>query len=138
MEIILAIASGFFGLATAIMVKSLERILEKKLQSPGTQETIEERIKKLTSSLQESTNLIAEVESEISERSALVEKLKKDADTYEQLVKLKEPEVEAVAQLLRGELKKEGSRSFWKGVLVNFLFFALGLIASVVVNLLMK
>jgi t-SNARE complex subunit (syntaxin) len=138
MEIIIALAVSSFGLITSIIATSAQRALEKELQSRGTKETIEERINKLTSSLQESTNLIAEVESEISERSALVEKLKKDAETYEQLVKLKASEVEAVAQLLRGELKKEGSRSFWKGVLVNFLFFALGLIASVVVNLLMK
>jgi len=138
MDIIFVITSVAFGMISSIMGKSLEKILEEKLQPPRTKETIEERIKKLTSSLQESTNLIAEVESEISERSTLVEKLKKDAETYEQLVKLKGPEVEAVAQLLRGELKKEGSRSFWKGVIVNFMFFALGLIASVVVNLLMK
>jgi t-SNARE complex subunit (syntaxin) len=135
MESIVAIA---FGLGSAILQRVLQSLLEKKEQSRGTKETIEERINKLTSSLQESTNLIAEVEAEIFERSALVEKLKKDAETYEQVVKLKGPEVEAVAQLLRGELKKEGSRSFWKGVAVNFLFFVLGLIASVLLNLVMK
>jgi methyl-accepting chemotaxis protein len=130
------------SLLTVVMVgfitSILERFVEKSQRLAGKKETIEERIKQLTSSLQESTNLIAEVESEISERSALVEKLKKDAETYEQVVKLKGPEVEAVAQLLRGELKKEGSRSFWKGVAVNFLFFILGLIASILLGLVMK
>jgi t-SNARE complex subunit (syntaxin) len=129
--ILLTMAAGLIG---SILVEDFF----KKQRSPKTQGTIEDRIKQLTSSLQESTKLISQVESEISERSALVEKLKKDSETYEQIVKLKEADVEAIAQLLRGELKKEGNRSFWKGVAVNFLFFIFGLVGSIIIGAMLK
>jgi hypothetical protein len=92
----------------------------------------------LTNSLREATELISHIESEITSRSALAEKPQKDVDVYNKLVELKKPEVEAVAQLLRGELKKEGKRSFWKGFATNFLFFVLGAIASGIIAILVK
>ncbi len=93
-------------------------------------ETTEERVKKLTRSLHEALSLIKSIEGEIKARSTLASQLQNDIDTYNKLVDVKKPEVEAIAQLLRGELKKEGRSSFWKGVLTNFLFFILGAAAS--------
>lgn len=82
--------------------------------------------------------MVGQIESEIQERSALVQKLKNDAQTYEQIVKLKASDVEAVAQLLRGELKKEGQRSFWQSVGMNFLFYVLGAITSIGIGIMLK
>lgn len=93
-------------------------------------ETLEERINKLTSALQESSRLVAEVEKEIQMRQSLVVELKSDAEKYQKLVSLNREQVDAVAQILQGELRKEGSRSFWKGVAVNFIFFVLGALVS--------
>jgi t-SNARE complex subunit (syntaxin) len=88
--------------------------------------TVEDRIRILSHSLTEVTNLISQIESEVKTRSELVEKLKKDAELYNKLVEINKPEVEAIAQLLRGELKQESKKNFWLGVAVNFVFFVLG------------
>jgi t-SNARE complex subunit (syntaxin) len=101
-------------------------------------ETTEDRVKKLSQSLQEAVTLISEIESEIKERTTLAEKLQLDIKTYDRLVQLKKPEVEAISQLLRGELQKEGRKSFWQGFAINFLFFVLGAVTSVITSTLLK
>ena len=91
-----------------------------------SQETLEDRINKLTDALRESSHLVTEVEKEIQSRQQLVIELKNDAEKYKNLVSINQEQVDAVAQLLKGELRKEGSKSFWKGVAINFVFFILG------------
>ena len=94
------------------------------------EETLEDRINKLTSALKESSHLITTVESEIKSRQKLVSELQDDAQRYEKLISMNQEQVDAVAQVLQGELKKESKISFWKGVTVNFVFFILGAIVS--------
>lgn len=96
------------------------------------EETIEQRVRRLTGSLIEATQLIYQIEGEIESRRTLVDRLQDDLETYNRIVELKRPEVEAVAQLLRGELQKQEKLSFWQNVLINFVFFALGAITSTV------
>ena len=98
------------------------------------EEILKEKVKSLTSSLNQSTDLISEITQQINQRHELVEKLKKDHDKYQNLVNLKEEEIQAVAQLLRGELKQEGRSSFKKSFLMNSLFFILGSAVSIVVT----
>ncbi|MBB1319372.1 hypothetical protein H5123_17240 [Shewanella sp. SR43-4] len=98
-------------------------------------ETLEDRINKLTSALKESSHLVTEVEIEINKRKNLVQELQKDAEKYEKLVSINKDQVEAVAQLLQGELRKEGNKSFWKGIMANFIFFVLGAGVSVALSI---
>ena len=91
----------------------------------------EARIENLSQSLSDATSLISSIEAEISERHKLVQKLKSDYKRYEKLAELKEQEVEAVVQSLRGELRRENSKSFWLSASLNFLFFLVGIIATV-------
>lgn len=107
-------------------------------QAPGRKETIEERVGKLTDSLKEATSLINNIENEIKARSSLATQLQEDVERFNKLSELKKPEVEAIAQVLRGELAKEGNKAFWKGALVNFVFFLLGAAASWIINILTK
>jgi t-SNARE complex subunit (syntaxin) len=115
---------------TVLLAGSLLSIawqMRRRLAKPKEQiYTVEDRIRILSHSLAEVTNLISQIEAEVRTRSALVEKLKKDAELYNQIVEINKPEVEAVAQLLRGELKQESKKNFWLGVAVNFVFFVLG------------
>ena len=105
------------------------------IRKRGKEETVQDRIQKLTTSLREAAELISNIESEVKGRSALADKLQSDVETYNKIVQLKKPEVEAVAQLLREELKREGKRSFWKGFAMNFVFFLLGAITAVIITL---
>lgn len=122
------------GGAVATLGKIITQFLLDEHREEKT-ETIEDRVSKLTRALQETTSLINNIEQEIKARSELATQLQEDAERYKQIVELKKPEVEAVAQLLRGELKAESSKSFWKGVFVNFIFFLLGAAASYGINL---
>ena len=89
-------------------------------------ETVEDRIAKLTRSLQQTSHLIAGIEEEIATRTALATKLKDDVERYNQLKALNQQQVEAIAQTLRGELSTQSRRSFWSGFWMNFGFFACG------------
>ena len=60
-----------------------------------------------------------------------VEKLKEEAET---IISLTEEQVKAVRTTLNNELQKEGRKSFWQGVIVNFVFFVLGAIVSYIVS----
>lgn len=111
------------GAAASIVSSLVIQYFEKK---KGKLVTLEQRIEKLTSALKESSRLVSEVESEIQSRQKLVSELQQDADRYKQLITLNQEQVDAVAQVLKGELRKEGTKSFWLGVLVNFIFFILG------------
>lgn len=115
------------GLLSSISAGLIEVFVFKKYRKP---ETLELRINKLSSALKESSRLVSEVEGEIEKRQALVAELQADAARYQQLVAINKEQVEAVTQLLQGELRKEGNKSFWKGVLVNFVFFVLGALVS--------
>jgi len=95
-------------------------------------ETTEQRVNRLTNSLSEAVQLISQIEKEIESRRALASELQNDIETYKRVVALQQSEVEAVAQLLRGELRKQGRRSFWQNVAVNSVFFALGALLSFV------
>jgi hypothetical protein len=132
---ILALTS-LLGAIASILLGAYQAYFETQRQGKG--ETIEDRVSRLTRSLEEATALIGNIESEIQARSDLATQLQEDLDRYNKLVEIKKPEVEAIAQLLRGELQKEGRSTFWKGVLVNFLFFVLGAAASLTIAMLIR
>lgn len=103
--------------------------------STKTGNTTQERITKLINALKSSTELISAIDQEIKERQQLVTKLEQDLATYDEIVKLKESEVEAVAQLLRGELRKEGRKSLLQEILVNGFFFILGVVLTLLTGI---
>ena len=123
----LVVPVAIAGTISSVLVSLFEIYVLKKYRRP---ETLEIRINKLSSALRESSKLVAEVEGEISKRQELVTELQRDAERYQKLVALNKEQVDAVAQLLQGELRKEGTKSFWKGVVVNFVFFVLGAVFS--------
>jgi hypothetical protein len=123
------------GAAVGLTASILGALLQKFLKADKTtRETLETRVDALTTSLRDATQLISQIESEIETRSELATRLRDDVERYDQLKKLSAPEVEAVAQVLRGELKSEGTKSFWKGVIVNFVFFLVGAAASFLIS----
>lgn len=114
------------GALTSIIFGIISNILIRKKQDP----TLESRIDSLTTSLKDAAGLIDHIESEIQHRSSLADKLKRDVERYKTLKDMDAEEVEAIMQSLRGELKKEGRKSFWAGVGINFVFFTFGAFIS--------
>jgi hypothetical protein len=123
------------GAALALLA---ERIWAWQLGTFKRKESLEERVQRLTDSLYEATALISNIEAEINARSILVEQAQEKYEQYTQLAEIKQPEVDAIAQILRMELMKEGRISFWKGFAVNFIFFILGAVVSLAFSYLSK
>lgn len=98
------------GLTVSILVSIIQTYLNRKAKKEGKADSIEERVDKLTSFLKEATSLINNIEDEINARSSLATQLQDDVERYNKLSELKKPEVEAIAQVLRGELAKEGNK----------------------------
>ena len=98
------------------------------------EEDISVRIKSVTDVLSNSIVELDSLQKELGKRIELVEKLKNEADQAEQIIKLTEGQVKAFKNTLNQELKKESKKSFWQGVLVNFIFFILGAFASYIVS----
>ena len=107
----------------------------RSAQRGTTEESTEQRITRLTTALSESSHVIQEIEAEMQDRTELVEKLKRDAETYERLRHINREEAEAVAQALGGELRKEGRRSLLTNFLMNFGFFVLGVATTLALSI---
>ena len=116
-----------------ISIEFLKRKINRKLKDKFG-ESSEERIDRLTKSLKEASSLSSEIENEITKRNELVVKLKNDLERYEELKKLKVTEVEAVVRTMRGELRREGTKSIWASAGLNFIFFLAGIAATVYLN----
>lgn len=128
-ETVSIIAAISVGAAVSFIGEYFKKKQEKK-ETPD----LNKRVNELTKSLSQSTSLIAEIQEDIEKRHELVTKLKKDTEHYETLSKLKEKETEAVAQLLKGIVNNDSRNSFYKGALMNFIFFVMGIGASYAIS----
>lgn len=126
--IILVPVAGFISSILAGLINA--QLLNNKEQ----QEDISVRIKLVTDVLSDSIVELDLLQKELGKRIELVEKLKNEADQAEQIIKLTEGQVKAFKNTLNQELQKESKKSFWQGVLVNFIFFILGAFASYIVS----
>ena len=101
-------------------------------------ESLRDRVKRLTSSLQYAMKALektsAELQKEIDQSQQLLAKLEQDAQSYEQLAQINRPGREAVAMLVRGEVKAESSRSSRQQFLLNLGFFIAGAALSVLLQ----
>jgi septal ring factor EnvC (AmiA/AmiB activator) len=102
----------------------------------GGEETTQQRVQRLTSALTEATRTISDIEQELRERQSTVERLRHEIETYERLKDMNEEEVEAVVDVLGVPLRREARRSFWVNAAMNFGFFVLGAVVSIITTLL--
>lgn len=118
-----------------IYTLSDENVIRKAPKEADTnqfvEENLEQRMYRLTESLKSATQSINEIGKEIEAKVELANKLNVEIKAAE----LKTPEVEAVTQLLRKELIKERQNSLWQSMLIKFIFFLLGVGASVAMNM---
>jgi hypothetical protein len=115
----IGVAAGIIGLVAAVTS------VIPWATAPGKQ-TLEERIRTLTKSLNDSAALISVIEQEVDQRQQLVVKLQADAAEAEKLKALSADQVAAVAQALHGQLQSESRSAFWPSILTNLFFAFLG------------
>ena len=132
MEIIVTLLSGILGVSSSIVYEVISTILKRK--NINKEDDITSRIKDVSTVLENSVQELGELQIELEERVKMVEKLKEEAEQAETIISLTEEQVKAVRTTLNNELQKEGRKSFWQGVIVNFGFFVLGAIVSYIVS----
>jgi len=115
----------------SIAFEMMARFLRKKKQQE--KEDIAAKIKGISDSLSKSAGELVDLQEQLKERIAFVEDLSAQAKKAEDIASLNKDQLDAVSEILNANLKKEGKRSFWQGVLVNFIFFILGAVASYIV-----
>jgi hypothetical protein len=130
-------AAAVPDLLTAPAESLLRKLLVALGSRPPTQRSaLEDRISALTGALRQSATVIADIEQEIAARKALVNQLEADAAHAECLVRLHSTEVEAVAQLLRGEIAEADRRNLRATMWLSLIFFVKGSAVTVGVTLL--
>ena len=132
LEIIVTLLSGILGVSSSIVYEVISTILKRK--NINKEDDITSRIKDVSTVLENSVQELGELQTELEERVKMVEKLKEEAEQAETIISLTEEQVKAVRTTLNNELQKEGRKSFWQGVIVNFVFFVLGAIVSYIVS----
>jgi hypothetical protein len=96
----------------------------------NSQQTLEQRIALLTTNLDQASSAISDIEREIDERRQIVSRLEEQRQIAEAITTLNKEQVEAVAQLFKGEVEASNRRSFWRDiwvtVAVSAFFYILG------------
>ena len=128
---ILTAIAGVVGGGMSIAFEMMARFLRNKKQQE--KEDIAAKIKGISDSLSKSAGELVDLQEQLKERIAFVEDLSAQAKKAEDIASLNKDQLDAVSEILNANLKKEGKRSFWQGVLVNFIFFILGAVASYIV-----
>jgi hypothetical protein len=90
-------------------------------------DSIEQRVHDIQSSLDATADLVNELEQELTERSAALKALVEQKEEYENLAALNREEAEAVSRLVDKAVGHAGRKS----TRVGYLLFGLGVLASI-------
>ena len=92
------------------------------------------KINDIAKTLSESSDMLTDIETELQKRIDKVNNLKEEAEQAEQIISLTQDQVQAIQSSINKELKKDSRKSFWSGVVVNFVFFVLGALVSFLIS----
>ena len=85
-----------------------------------------ERVDAMAAALREAADLVDELETEIVERTASIERIRADLERYEHLVEIRSDEAKAVADSIRLAMRDEARRSFPVTFAVNIALMIAG------------
>lgn len=131
-DLIMTFLCGMLGVSASMVYELISTIVKRKSESK--EDNIASQIKKVSKVLEDSVQEINSLQIELEKRIKLVEKLQKEAKDAENIISLTENQVKAIRTTLNSELQKESRKSFWQGVVVNFVFFVLGALVSYIVS----
>jgi hypothetical protein len=100
----------------------------------GKRDPTSDRVKKLTTALAGSIEVIEAIREEVEANQRLADRLQADVQTHRELLRLNQSEVEAVAQVVAGEVRREGRRGLYFSIVLNALFFGLGVLVTLLVT----
>lgn len=130
MDIAVGAAGVVFALLGFVASIGTELLRRRTDHGAADEPTVEKRVAAAAQALRETVQLLDDLERDIETRARRRADLEAQIAEDEQLAKLSHEQAEAVRELLSEEvgdqLSKSGRRTFWQGVVVNFVFFLLG------------
>jgi hypothetical protein len=124
--------SVFSGAFTLFLVLDYFGLLADPILRP--RDPAVDRVKRLVKALAEATEVMAAIEKEVTARRVMAERLQRDVETHTRLLALDREEVEAVAQTMAGEVRREGRRNLLTSFLLNAFFFGLGVLVTLLLS----
>lgn len=113
-----------------IIVIKKKRKLEKEEKEPD----ISTKIKKISRTLNKSSIALSDLQMELEQKIQYVNELNAEANQAQSLLSLSRDQVKAITTMINKETQRENRANFWKSVIVNFVFFILGAVASYVIS----
>lgn len=92
------------------------------------------KIESIAKDLSQSSTQLSIIQEELEKRIEYVEELKNEAEIAENVISLTDEQVRAVQAKLNEELNANSGKGFIQDVLINTFFFAIGLIAPVIIK----
>ena len=123
---------------TVFVVFAIIKIGDWLLGNYKPEPTLETRISELSTLLISSAQRISEIEGEVKQRQALVAKLENDAETAKRLSAVSRDQAEAIAQTLRGELKRQSDYHWWSENWLHLMYTLLGFLVAELYHFLLK
>lgn len=128
-SIMINTASGILGISEDL-IKNLFKKKQIANSEKKQQEILSEKIRRLTSSLQESSQLMNEIEEEFQKQKELAKEWEKKADMSRTIAAMHQEEIDAVSKLLSKQLRSEGKKSDRKSFVWNIVFCIIGIIGG--------
>ena len=134
--VLIGVGASVVGAVLSYVVSYVVLRLQRKrlLESSTTEGRISSLISSLNRSadtLSESITALSEIEDEMGKKRLLADKLQREIDHSTRIAALTRKEVDAVAHVMGRIVRREGKHSFWKSLLVNFLFYTAGVITTI-------
>lgn len=119
------------GMGASLGLTNVLKLIQK---GKNSEPDISEKIEKVSSVLSQSSAELVDLQKELEGKLEFVNKLNEEANQAQNLLSLSHDQIEAIKTMLNQETQKENRINFWKSVLVNFIFFVLGAVASYIIS----
>lgn len=127
---ILTLIGVLLGFAGIVGVSEWVEMRNVRLGKPSRQL----QIKELTGALEKAMRVVGTIKAEVEEGDRLLTELERRSDIAQQLARLDDPQVVAVTEHIRGELRAEGRRSLRRDLALGSAFFLLGVLVTLLLR----
>jgi|GEM_PF-2499309 len=119
-----------FGRTNTQNLKALFRKAKLLKRNKKNTQLLSQKIEVLSTSLQQSSLLMTEIEAELAKQKLRAEKWTEEAETSKIIAEMNEKELEAARKILGGEVKAESKRSGRSAWLWSAFFCIIGIIGG--------
>ena len=136
MDIISILLSGILVSVLYSLILDILNIIKKKsnLEKEENEPDISTKIETISKTLNKSSVELSDLQKELESKIQYVNDLNAEANQAQSLISLSHDQIEAIKTMLNKETQKENRANFWKSVLVNFIFFIMGAVASYIIS----